>query len=450
MAREFPKKVVTKKHLARQERERQQMRYIRIGTITVIVLVVLLILLGVLEYFVLRPNQAVARVDNERITSKEFETRARYLRSGLVQRYYEMQQLQQMFGDDPGTSQYIQTSLSQIAMQLNTETLGQQVLDSLIDESIIRQEAASRGITVSEAEINKAMEEAFGFYESGTPTPTATIPARPISTLSPAQLALITPTPTIGPSPVPTTTLETQPEAEETPAAEATPVVEATPAAEPSPTAEAPVDTGPTPTPSPEPSPTPYTREAFETQYEETMSSFEANVSFGEADFRRLFEAQLLRDKLLEVLTDDIQRDQEMLWTRQITVGDEETARDLFNRIAAGEDFGTLAAEYTIDGSNWNGGDQGWDLPVEMDPAVVEAVLGFDIGDVTDPLQTDAGWAIVQLLGREVRTLEPFRYDQLRQQRFQEWLTSQRDARRVETYDIWRSRVPTQPSLPTG
>jgi parvulin-like peptidyl-prolyl isomerase len=448
MAREIPKKVYTKKHMARVERERMQMRYIKTGTAVVIGLVVLLIIVGVLDLTVLRPNQAVAKVDNERITTREFQTRARYMRSGIVQRYYELQSLQGMFGDDPNTQQYLQTSLSQLAYQLNTEVLGEQVLDSLIEEAIIRKEAARLGITVSEAEIDVAMEEAFGFYEQGTPTPTATIPARPVSTLSPAQLALITPTPTVGPTAVPTTTLETAtPEAEP---AEATPEplpTEAAATAEPEPEEPAGEPTV-TPTTAPIPTATPYTRDAFETQYKEVMDNFTQNVNFTEKDFRELFEMQLLREKVMEAVVGDIQRDQEMVWTRQITVADEATARDLFGRIATGEDFGSLAAEFTLDGFGFSGGDQGWDLPSELDPAIAAAIANFQTGDITDPIQTASGWTIVQLLGREVRTLEPFLYDQLRQERFQEWLDAQRESRQVEVYDVWKSRVPTTPSIP--
>jgi hypothetical protein len=205
MAREHTKKAMpTKKHLARIERERQQTRYIMTGTFVVLGLVLLLVIYGVLDFSVVRPNQAVAKVDNDRITSREFVAVSKYMRSNLVQRYYEIQQFASMFGDDPSMSQYLLSSQSQIMMQLDKEVLGEQVLDTLIEDRIIRQEAARLGITVSKEEVNKALEEAFGFYENGTPTPTVPAPTLPVSTLSAAQLALITPTPTIGPTATPT------------------------------------------------------------------------------------------------------------------------------------------------------------------------------------------------------------------------------------------------------
>jgi peptidyl-prolyl cis-trans isomerase D len=122
----------------------------------------------------LKPRQPVARVNGESITTREFQARVRYARNSIIQRWYETYQFSQMFGDDPSTQQYFSSTLNQLAVQLQGNLLGQQVLDALIDEALIRQEAARRGISVSAEELDRSVQEFFGFYRDGTPTPEPT------------------------------------------------------------------------------------------------------------------------------------------------------------------------------------------------------------------------------------------------------------------------------------
>ncbi|RXL55387.1 hypothetical protein EO238_33835, partial [Citrobacter sp. AAK_AS5] len=61
-----------------------------------------------------------------------------------------------------------------IAQLNDTELLGEMVLNQMIDDQLIREEAAKRGITVSDEEIHEALQSSFGFYPMGTNTPTIT------------------------------------------------------------------------------------------------------------------------------------------------------------------------------------------------------------------------------------------------------------------------------------
>jgi peptidyl-prolyl cis-trans isomerase D len=432
MAKEPRQRIVTKKHLARIERERRQQRYIMTGALIVLLLVVGFITYGILENYILKPYQPVATVGNERITTKEFQNRARYLRQGYVSRYNETIQIAQMFGDDPSTQQYIQSNLAQIQAQLEPSTLGQQVLDMLVEESLIRQEAGRLGISVSQGEIDKALQEAFGYFADGTPTPAPTEAVRSTSTLSPTQLALVPPTPTIAPTEVPTVT-------ETVEATEVAPVEE--PTATPDPNATA------TPTAAPLPTATAYTFEAFQTQYSSVMESYTSNINFTEADFRDLFEAQLLRDKVMEAVVGDLPREDEYIWARHILVPDGDFAYVLYTRLIEGEDFATLAEENSTDGSASQGGDLGWFIYEDMVPEFSEAAFSLEIGQISEIVESQFGWHIIQLLGREVRPLDQARYDNMRSQKFQSWLDGQREAAEIEIFDRWQDRVPTQPAL---
>ncbi len=42
--------------------------------------------------------------------------------------------------------------------------MGQTVLDQMIDEELIRQEAAKRGITASKAEVDQAIQASYQYY----------------------------------------------------------------------------------------------------------------------------------------------------------------------------------------------------------------------------------------------------------------------------------------------
>ncbi len=99
-------KVVTKKHIARLEREQRQIRLIRGFAIGGIVLVVALLIYGYLQMNVLSKQQAVAVVNGDKITSGQFQERVRLERVSLYNQLNQYQYFQQAFGLD--TSQQTQ------------------------------------------------------------------------------------------------------------------------------------------------------------------------------------------------------------------------------------------------------------------------------------------------------------------------------------------------------
>jgi len=243
MARNPETKIITKKHLARLERERIQRRYLLIGAIIVTVIVLGLVGFGILQSTVLQPNQPIAIVGDEKITTRQFQEYAKYQRRNLVQQYISIQQNMQLFDSDPQTQAYFQQSLSQISAQLDPAILGQGVVDALIDESLIRQEAERRGISVPAEEIDQLIESELGYFPNGEPATATPIPTtKPTSTLSPTQLALVPPTEI--PTETPTSTLDLI----------ATAIPTSTATLEPTATS-----TGPVESPTPTFTPTPYT-----------------------------------------------------------------------------------------------------------------------------------------------------------------------------------------------
>lgn len=408
-----------RKHVARNEIERRQRRLINGILAGIVVLVIVLLGYGWLNETYFKTRQPVAIVNGEKITLGEFQARVRLQRQQDINKYQQYLYYAQILGLDPQNDPNLAPLLQNLQMRLTIQPalIGQDVLDQMINEILIRQEAEKMGITVSEDEVEAAVREAFGFYPDGTPTPapTETLSA---PTLSPTQMALVTPTFT----PAPTNT--------------------------PEPTATPDPNTPPTATPFPEPTATPYTLEGYQTEYANTLKTYEP-LGFDEASFRNLFRATALYNKVYDAVTADVPREQEQVWARHILVADEETARQVRERILNGEDFGEVAVEVSQDpGSAPLGGDLGWFPRGQMVAPFEEAAFALAIGEVSEPVQTQYGWHIIQVVGHEVRPLTLSQWTQAKDRAFAEWLQSLRDAANIETFpEVWQNNVPTDPAL---
>ena len=79
---------------------------------------------------------------------------------------------------------------------------------------------------------------------------------------------------------------------------------------------------------------------------------------------------------------------------------------ELKQRIDGGEDFATLAEEYSDDPSSaLAGGDLGWNNGENFVPEFQAAMAEADIGVVTEPFQSEYGWHILEVQDRRVEDL---------------------------------------------
>jgi peptidyl-prolyl cis-trans isomerase SurA len=90
---------------------------------------------------------------------------------------------------------------------------------------------------------------------------------------------------------------------------------------------------------------------------------------------------------------------------RTSELDDSELARDrllkIRQRIVAGEDFAMLAKSQSEDpGSGAEGGDLGWVNPGDMVPAFEQAMDGLELNEISQPVRTQFGWHILQVLER--------------------------------------------------
>jgi parvulin-like peptidyl-prolyl isomerase len=413
------KPVLHKKHVARLQRENQQSRIILYAFIGIVVAVLLLLGYGFLDINYLQLQRPVAKVGDVEILVNQFEPRVRMQRQQLLGQYSMFKQYEQ-FGMD------VQTQLTQIETQLNSpETVGQSALDQMINEQLIRLEAEKRGITVSDAELVEAKQSSFSYYPNGTPT-TAATPTEVVMPEIPAEVFdLVTMTPT--------------------PAATATPEFTPTATLVPEATATA----GPTSTP--EPTATPYTQEGFESKFNDSKDAL-MKLGLKEKDYLAFFDLQILQTKLTEEITADVPHVEKQIWARHILVADEATALSIIERLKNGEDFADLARKLSTDtGSAANGGDLGWFGTGAMVPAFETAAFALEkSGDYTlTPVKSDFGYHIIQLIAKQDRPLTAEQYDAAKNKAFQDWLTAARTEYGVETFDIWKEHVPTEPNFVT-
>jgi len=438
-----PKKIKSRKHLARQQREAKQTRIIIIVTIVIGVLILGLVIYGLVDQLIVRPRIPVAQVGDEIIRVNEFESQVQYTRVQLLNQTYQYYSFYQQFGQF-GES-FLQTAQSLASQLSQPVALGRDVLDEMIDNILIREAAAERGITASEEEIDEALQEAFGFFPGGTPTPTQTATVVDTPTLSETSLALVTLTPSPTATELPTET----PEASSTPMEEVE-STEETGSAQDGTDAE---DAETTPTPELSPTitltPTPFTTEIFGQnlmEFEEIYAPYDFNLQ----DLRDTFEVQILREKLQEEVTADLVPVQEEVWARHILVETEEEAQEVLNALEAGENFTDLAAEVSIDESNsQQGGDLGWFDKEMMVPEFSEVAFSLDEGEISDPVETGFGFHIIQVIARRESQVPPSEFQIMKQDAFGDWLSERRNAREdIVIFDEWEDYVPTTPEIP--
>lgn len=71
-------------------------------------------------------------------------------------------------------------------------------------------------------------------------------------------------------------------------------------------------------------------------------------------------------------------------------------ANEVMEKIKKGEDFGKLAAEYSIDGSRRRGGDLGFFGRGMMVKPFEQAAFALEKGQISEPVKTQFGYHIIK------------------------------------------------------
>ena len=84
-----------------------------------------------------------------------------------------------------------------------------------------------------------------------------------------------------------------------------------------------------------------------------------------------------------------------------ILVEDEATAKEVLEKVNAGEDFAELAKEYSTDGTAENGGDLGFFGTGQMVEPFEKAAFALEIGEVSDIVETEYGFHIIKVTDKQ-------------------------------------------------
>lgn len=415
----------SRKEVLRKRREAEQTRRIRLAVGSVAGLLLIVLLVAVINEVFIAPNRAVATVNGEAISVRQFQDRVEYERA---QRIISLENQYEAFGGDVGI---IQQFSSQTIIELqDAEALAEAVLSQMTQEVVVRQEAQARGITVSDAELEAEIGSFFNYFDGGLPTP------------APTASPTVEPTPSL--TPIPTAVADGS-----------RPTTDVVPTNTPFPTATL------GPTSEPEPTATAVSKESFDEQLGEVLADFD-NLGVNDAVFREVVRFNLYADKLAEALGEENNVPTEAMQASifLLTFDTQADADEAMAMIEAG-DF--LTVWNTIRSTPPNPDAETTTTASELlwrTQDAMTATLGEDAANVAFTLppnvpsspieqtvdETTSKFYILQVSGREVRPLSDAVIQNAKQTLLQN-LIAEKSAVGVEILELWRNYYPSRPVL---
>lgn len=387
---------------AARERERQRKYWLAAGGIGLILLVIIAV--GLFDLWVVQPASPVAVVEGQTIRTDTYQKYVRYVRASSLSRIQQLQQQRTQFGDDPAFAQFrsiIDQNIQQYQSQY--QAASQTAFDTVVNSVLIREEAAARKITVSDAEVQTEVENQVAASKGFVTVPEATATA--------AAAITATATAQAQPSPTPSPTF--------TPA----PTISGT----------APVTT----TPAAEPSPTPVhiiTNDEYQTEYTNLLTNLSRNVGWTEPEYREFVRDSLLQKKLSDIFASTVPTVTEQIHVRHILVATKDDADAALQRIKNGEPFAVVAQAVSTDTSTKDsGGDLGWFPRGQMTKSFEDAAFQLKPGQISDVVQSPFGYHIIQFIeGPEQRPLDASTLSQRQNNALSQWLSERQDALRAQ------------------
>jgi hypothetical protein len=418
-------RVLEQHTLSRYERERRTRKIVVIGSIVVAVLVLLLIGAFVYQQLVYEPNRAAATVGGKPITVSQLQARQKLQFANLQYSYSQLaSQVQQLQSQSSGQDtsfllQYYQQQLQQMGAQASTDQVARSALQALIDEKLIRQEAARRNISVTQQEVEREFQYSVGYYSPTlTPFPTYT-PFTPAPTEKPAATA--TPAATVAPA---------------TGALTTTKALTATGPLTPTPTE------GPLPTATPRLQPTSITQAQLEQDLQNGQQYYKS-VGFPASDFMSVYETSLLTKKLQDAMASETPTMTQHYKFDYVRFNEAATATQYLNLLSTGkitfDEMITQSNTITQPVPIGLGAHDDWtskDSVVnqygpEVQAALESLPLNKPSGVITSPLT--GAYFIVLPRGREVRALSESDLTTVQQKQYSGWLTAARaDTKNVQ------------------
>ena len=157
-----------------------------------------------------------------------------------------------------------------------------------------------------------------------------------------------------------------------------------------------------------------------------------SGLSLDELD--ALMSAQILIGRLRDGFRADFGATAPQLRLSRVRVDDEEMADEVRDRALAGEDFGALAQELSLDEQLREvGGDLGW-FPLELLPDELAATVSeLDVGEIAPPVASGVFFDVYLVTERDSeRDLDDASLAEFAELRLEDWFNAERGAVVVE------------------
>jgi parvulin-like peptidyl-prolyl isomerase len=189
--------------------------------------------------------------------------------------------------------------------------------------------------------------------------------------------------------------------------------------------------------------------EGFQERFNETIEGLNTEYGITEQDMRSAFRSSLFQQKIINEVVGEVECTEEQVWAAHILVDDENLAEEIKSRLEDGEEWALMVSTFSTDVSNKNSaGDLGWFGKGTMVAEFEEAVFGMEIGEISEPVETQFGWHIIQKIGHEDKPVSNEGCQQIRFEELNKWLEIQRENSDVVIHDYWGEYAPDEPSLP--
>jgi hypothetical protein len=378
-------KKLTRRQRSRRDKDAQVKRTLLWSAIGVGALIILIIGYGLLNEYVIKARTPVAKVGDTTITTREFQSRLDYQRiMAQLQLNQYQRDLSKLNPNDPSQQmfyQQYQMIVDNLENQLSPEmemTFADQLLDQIIEETLIRQEAEEQGIIVPDPEVQQEIELMLGYDRNATITETEILTG-----------------------------------------------------------ANAPV-----------------TKAEFQETYQGLKENVLQPTNFSEERYRQLIKTELLRERLIEVLGQDVARVAEQVQLFYLTAGTEEQARELRARLTTSDTVETLREELMADEDDQTTAQTLPWLPknyleMQLGPEIADVAFNTPVETASSPiLSTDTPmgendvYYVIYVMGyEEERPLREDFVSQAKQEKYLEWLEAEK-AEKVEKFD-WEKALNT-------
>jgi foldase protein PrsA len=163
--------------------------------------------------------------------------------------------------------------------------------------------------------------------------------------------------------------------------------------------------------------------EAFTAALEQELK----RSDLSDEEYRQMIEAGLLSSKVQEVFSLSVPETIEQVRMRQILVGTEDEALSVLERLDAGEDFGELAGELSLDNATKEeGGEKGWVARDELDLSYGAKVFALEVETPSQPIPGPGGYFIFEVEEKEAeREVTPEQRTRISSSYFTHWLDEQ-------------------------